>query len=257
MKIIAINSSYRGDKGHTRHLIDLLFEGAQAAGAECEVVTLARQKINRCLACDECHTAEHYLKCINAGKDDVAGIFAKIASADLLIYATPVYVFGISGLLKTFLDRLYSTSAVNEMRVTQSGLFFHHVDEAICSKPFVSLVCCDNLDSEMPQNAREYFRIFASFMDAPHVGELIRNGGRIFGYGHGPRAIERFPKIAAVYEAYRQAGRELAQTGRISGVTQRKANQEIIPVPFFGLLKRLTPFKQVMAQKAKEMMSLV
>jgi hypothetical protein len=184
MKLLAINGSYRGDKGHTGHLINLLYEGAQAAGAESEVVTLARQKINRCLACGECHTSEHYLKCAYAEKDSVAQIFSKIAAADFVIYSTSVYVFGISGLLKTFLDRLYSTSDVNEMRVTRSGLFFHHVDEAICSKPFVSLVCCDNLDPEMPRNAREYFRIFARFMDAPRVGELVRSGGRLFGYGN-------------------------------------------------------------------------
>lgn len=257
MKIIAINSSYRGDKGQTRHLIDLLFEGAQAAGAECEVVTLAKHKLNRCLACDECHTPEHYLRCAYAEKDDVAEIFAKIAAADLVVYATPVYVFGLSGLLKTFLERLYWTSDVNELRVTRSGLFFHHVDESICSKPFVSLICCDNLDPEMPRNAREYFRSFARFMDAPHVGELVRSGGRIFGYGHDPRAAERFPKIDEVYAAYRQAGRELALTGRISRSTQSRANQEIIPVPFFGLLKRLRPFKRVMVQKAKELLLFV
>jgi multimeric flavodoxin WrbA len=256
MKILAINSSHRGNSGHTQVLLDLLLLGATEMGADCEVVTLSKHKISRCLACDKCHTPEHYLKCIYAEKDDVAEIFAKIAASDLVIYATPVYVFGISGLLKTFLDRLYSTSDVNEMRVTQSGLFFHHVNEAICSKPLVSLVCCDNLDTEMPRNAREYFRTFARFMDAPHVGELIRGGGRLFGYGHDLKAAERFPKIGEVYEAYRQAGRELALSGRISFATQRKANQEIIPVPFFGLLKRLTPFKQVMVQKAKELMLL-
>src|SRR5512133_3349000 len=175
MKIIGINGSYRGDKGHIRHLIDLLFEGAQTAGAECEVVTLAKHKINRCLACDECHTPEHYLKCMYADKDDVAEIFSKIATADLVIYATPVYVFGMSGLLKTLLDRLYWTSDVNEMRVTRSGLFFHHVNELVCSKSFVSLICCDNLDAEMPKNARDYFRTYARFMDASHVGELVRS----------------------------------------------------------------------------------
>ena len=252
MKILAINSSYRGNQGHVRYLIDRLFHGAQAAGAECEVVTLARLKINRCLACDKCHTAEHYLKCLYADKDEIADIFAKIAVADLVIYATPVYVFGVSGLLKTFLDRLYSTSDVNQLRVTQSGLFFHHVDEQVCARPFVSLVVCDNLDPEMPRNAREYFRTFARFMDAPHVGELTRNGGRLFGYGRDPHAVERFPRIRAVYAAYEQAGHELALNGRISTATQRTASQDIIPVPFFGLLKYWVPFKRVMARKAQE-----
>lgn len=176
----------------------------------------ARHKINHCLACGKCHQSEQYLQCVYREKDDVAEIFGKIAQADLVIYATPVYVFGMSGLLKTFLDRMYATSDVYQMKVTRSGLFFHHVDEAICSKPFISLICCDNLDPETPKNTRDYFRTFARFMDARLVGELARNGGRLFGYEHDPQAAERFPKINAVYAAHRQAGSELAQKGRIS-----------------------------------------
>ncbi len=252
MKLIAINSSHRGDAGHTRVLIDRLFMGATAAGADCEVITLAKCRINRCLACGKCHTSEHRLECVYAEKDDVAAILAKIASADLVIYATPVYVFGVSALLKTFLERFYSTGDVDQIRVTRSGLFFHHVDETVCSKPFVSLVVCDNPEPETPQNAREYFRTFARFMDAPHVGELIRSGGRFFGYGYDPRAAERFPKIRAVYAAYEKAGRELVLDGRISAATRRDANQEIISFPFFGLLKRMTPFKRLMARKAQD-----
>jgi len=252
MKLIAINSSHRGDSGHTGVLIDRLFKGAIAAGADCRTVTLAKYKINRCLACGKCHGSEHYLECSYAEKDDVAAIFAGIASSDLVIYATPVYVFGVSSLLKTLLERFYSTSDVNQMRVTHSGLFFHHVDERLCAKRFVSLVVCDNLDPETPKNACEYFRTFARFMDAPHVGELARNGGRLFGHGHDSKAAERFPKIRAVYAAYEQAGRELALDGRISAATQRKANEEIIPIPFFSLLKHLTPFKRAMVRKAQE-----
>jgi len=252
MKILAINGSHRGESGHTKVLLDLLGEGIHTAGAEYEIVSLAKLKINRCLACGKCHGQEHHLQCVYQEKDDVAEIFAKISAADLLIYATPVYVFGISGLLKTFIDRLYSTSDVYKMRVTRSGLFFHDVNEAICSKPFVALICCDNLDNETPRNAREYFQIFGRFMDAPLVGELVRNGGRLFGHGHDPRAAEKFPKITKVYTAYRQAGHELAEYGKISAATQRAANQEVIPVPFFGLLKRLKPFKHMMVTKAQE-----
>jgi NAD(P)H-dependent FMN reductase len=252
MKILAINGSYRGEKGHSNALLGHLFRGASEAGADCDVITLAEHKINRCLACDNCHTAEHYLKCMYAEKDGVSKIFERIAMADLLIYATPVYVFGVSGLLKTFIDRFYSTSDVNRLLVTRSGLFFHHVGEAICSKPFVSLICCDNLDPLMPDNAREYFRIFSRFMDAPHVGELVRSGGRLFGYGRDPLALKRFPRITNVYDAYEQAGRELVVNGHISRATQRKANQEVIPVPFFGLLKYLVPFKHIMIRKAQE-----
>src|SRR5512142_2220289 len=122
MKILAINASHRGDKGHTRFLIDKIFQGATTAGAACEVVTLAKLKINRCLACWQCHTDAHYLRCVYDDKDDVRSVFRKMAAADLIIYATPVYVFGMTGLLKAFLDRLNATGDSRILRATNSGL---------------------------------------------------------------------------------------------------------------------------------------
>src|SRR5512138_1920855 len=116
MKIFAINASHRGDRGHTRFLIDKLFLGATSAGAACEVVTLAKLRINRCLACLRCHADAHSLQCVYDEKDDVRSIFRKMAEADLIIYATPVYVFGMTGLLKTFLDRLNATGDSRVLR---------------------------------------------------------------------------------------------------------------------------------------------
>jgi hypothetical protein len=250
MNIIAINGSYRGEKGHTHQWLECLSSGARTDGASFEIVNLSRLKINHCLGCNTCHTKDHYLNCIYSEKDDVSSVFSKISAADLVIYATPVYVFGISSLLKTFLDRYYCTSDVDQLRVTRSSMFFHHINESICSKPFVSLICCDNLDAEMPRNGRDYFRTYARFMDAPLVGELIRNSGKIFEKAGNPIGMERFPKIRKVYAAFEQAGYELSQLGRISTATQRQASQEIIPVPFFHLLKRTRFFKKVMVIQA-------
>lgn len=239
MKILAINGSHRGGKGHTQFLIDRLFQGAAAVGAACECVCLADMRINRCLACGRCHDDDHYLRCVYDEKDDVRSIFRKMAEADLIVYATPVYVFGMSGLLKTFLDRLYGTGNTFDLRLSESGLMFHHIDRAICSKPFVALVCCDNLEALTPHNVLDYFKGFSKFMDAPQVGVLVRNGGRLAGHGRDPARLVAFPRLRASYEAYEQAGRELATEGRIHRLTQRRANQEIIPVPLFGMLKRL------------------
>jgi len=239
MRILAINASHRGDKGHTRFLIDKLFQGATMAGAECKVVTLAKLEINRCLSCGQCHTEKHHLQCVYDSKDDVRAVFQKMAKADIIIYATPVYVFSMSGLLKTFIDRMYATGDVSDLRLSESGLMFHHIDHAICSKPFVTLVCCDNLETETPKNVLAYFETFSRFMDAPQVGVLVRNGGRLSGHGKDPALEKRVPKIFDVYAAYKQAGQELATEGRIQRATQRRANQEIVPVPMFGILKRL------------------
>ena len=244
MKIIAINSSHRGDNGYTRFLIDKLFQGATAAGAECEVITLAKLKINRCLACGECKSDKHFLRCVYDDKDDVRMIFNKMADAEVIVFATPVYIFTMTGLLKTFLDRIYATADISDKILSKSGLIFHHADQAICSKPVVLLVCCNNVEDEASKNIVSYFRTYCKFHDAPLVGILVRNAGRLSGYGKDPDIERRFPKILDVYNAYEQAGRELTTEGRIRPRTQRRANQEIVPIPLFKILKRLRMFKK-------------
>jgi len=239
MKILAINASYRGGKGHTRFLVDKLFQGAREAGADCEDVRLAELKINRCLACNQCKTDESYLHCVYENRDDVWNVFQKMANADIVIYATPIYVLGISGLLKLLLERFYGVSDPRKLQVTKSGLIFHHVDHDICSTPFVPLICCDNIEAEMTRCALHYFRSLSRFADAPIVGELARNSGQILKSGRAPEQERWFPKVPQIYAAFEQAGRELGSEGHIRKQTQRRAVQDVIPMPLFGILKHL------------------
>ncbi len=254
MKLLAVNGSYRGRQGHTAFLLSKLSKGAVFAGAEFEVVNLAELKINRCLSCGKCNSPEHYLKCVFDDKDDVRSVFEKMAWADILVFATPVYVFGLSGLMKIFLDRLYATADVFDLQLTQSGLVFHHIDQAICSKPFAVLVCCDNVEKEMTGNVTSYFRTYARFNDAPQVGVLVRNAGRFAGHGKDPEAFQRIPRLAKSYEAFEAAGKELATIGHITSSTEKSAAQNIIPMPaVFKILKHFRPFKKIMVQKARQM----
>lgn len=254
MRILAINGSHRGDKGHTRYLIDQIVEGAEEEGAECEVVTLAKTKIKRCIACGKCQKEKSLMRCVFHEKDDVASIFDKIAASDIVIYSTPIYVFNMSSLLKMFLDRFYCAGVSAELEVTESGLLFHKVKQEICSKPFVALVCCDNIEDETPRTVVSYFESFSKFLDAPQVGLLVRNGGKILGHGRDHQALAEVPLAHRVYAAYRKAGRELAKQGRVSRITQWQASREIVPLPMFSLIKKLKSRKlrEVMVRHAQD-----
>jgi hypothetical protein len=46
----------------------------------------------------------------------------------------------ITGLLKTFLDRLYSAMDIAQGELSDCGLIDHHVNLAISSKPFLIMV---------------------------------------------------------------------------------------------------------------------
>jgi len=254
-RILALNASHRGAAGHTQVLLARLAKGARGAGAAFEIVVLSEFRIDRCHACQTCQTPAHYLKCVI--HDDVAMVHKKMAEADIIIYATPVYVFGMSGLLKSFLERLHSTGDSNDLRLTANGRLFHRVDRAVCSKPFVTVVCCDNIEAETPANVLHYFRTFSNFMEAPQVGVLVRNAGALAKDGRDPEAEQRLPRLRESYAAFEQAGRELATIGRVRRSTARRASQEIVPIPLFALLKRL-PLRAMKARivaGAREMLS--
>lgn len=246
MKILAINSSHRGAKGLTQVLLDRMREGAEADGADFEMVALVSCKINRCLGCEVCHTEKSHLKCVYEEQDDMKGILGKMAAADVVVYATPIYVFAMSGLLKCFLDRLNSTGDTHKIAVSKKGLIFHHIDEAICSKPFVLLVTCGNMEDETVHNVVSYFSTFSRFMDAPRVGLLIRKSAFVL----QSLIEEDSGKKAKVLGAFRQAGKELAQSGRISGKTQRAAAEDVLDMPpAVRLLMKIKPLKAVMIRE--------
>lgn len=253
MKILAINASYRGDQGYTRNLIDRILKGAAEAGAACEVITLAQKKINRCLACDKCQGGESFMKCVHEDKDDVHAIFKQMADSDLIIFGTPVYVIGISVLLKMLLDRQYSTANCGNLLISESGLLFHDSNREISGKPIVALICCDNVENQTPRSLIQYFKDYAKFLDVPLAGMLVRNAGRAAGLGKEPIREKIFPKLAEVHQAYEQAGRELATQGYISKSTQNKANQEIVPIKHFRFLKRFRHYKLKILENARAM----
>jgi len=244
MKILAINGSHRGKRGYTHFLIDKLFQGVTNAGGECEEIALADLNISMCKACGVCNTEKHFLRCIYDGKDDVSVIFDKMREADIIVYATPIYVFNMSGLMKVFLDRINATGNCNDFRLSKSGLFFHHISKEIYSKPFVTIICHDNFENETSKSVRTYFETFSKFMDAPQVGVIVRRSGKVTGYGKNKEKETKYPKITESYSAIEKAGSELANNGKISGKTQRIASQDIIPVPFFSVLKNFKAFKK-------------
>lgn len=251
MQIIAINSSYRGTEGYTQFLINKLFKGAQKRGASCENIVLTEYKIYPCRSCGCCHTEEQYLRCVFHEKDDVRIIFKKMQDADLIIYATPVYLFTLSGLLKILIDRFYSTMDITNFRLSKSGKLYHHVNGSLNSKPFVLLTCYNSIEDEVAMNILSYFKTYARYMDAKNVGTLVRNGGRLTGHGKDPQREEKFRKVLEVYKAYEQAGSELATSGYIRSSTQRIANQEIIDFPFFNLFKKLKAVKRKLIIETK------
>ena len=98
-KVLIISSSPRKG-GNSETLAAAFAKGAQEAGHQVETVFLREKQVGFCKGC---------LACLNLGncviQDDAVEIAAKMHDANVLVFATPVYYYCVSGQLKTMLDR--------------------------------------------------------------------------------------------------------------------------------------------------------
>jgi multimeric flavodoxin WrbA len=252
MKILAINGSHRGRNGYTSFLLRKIEGGAVSAGAIFETVELSEYIINRCIACSNCQKAEHCKQCVFDGKDNAAEIIAKIEEADALILASPVYVFNISSLLKTLLERYYSKGVSDKLEITKSGLMFHEVNENLKNKKFLGLVVSNNMEEATTEASEVFFRNFARFMDLDYMGTIKRPNGKLVAYGKDRSREDAFPRIKDVYIELESIGKQLALHGKVKKSSLAIASRLIIPVPFLRQLMKVTIIKRKIADKAAE-----
>ena len=105
-KVLILSSSPRKG-GNSETLAAAFAKGAQEAGHQVETVFLREKQYGFCKGCFACLNLGH---CVI--QDDAVEIAAKMHDADVLVFATPVYYYCVSGQLKTMLDRanpLYDT----------------------------------------------------------------------------------------------------------------------------------------------------
>ena len=102
MKITVLNGSPR--KENTTALVDAFAEGAKEAGHEVEIIQVGRMKINGCLACEYCH-GKGEGKCIQ--KDDMDKVIPAYLDSDMVVFASPIYYFGVTAQLAAAIQRVY------------------------------------------------------------------------------------------------------------------------------------------------------
>lgn len=101
MKILTIIGTPH--KGNTRAVTDLFLDEFAGDGSEFDEIVLPNDFSEQCRGCANC-ILKGEDKCPH--HDAVAAIVERIERADLIILATPVYVYSCSGSMKSLLDHL-------------------------------------------------------------------------------------------------------------------------------------------------------
>ena len=102
MQIIVLTGS-PNRKGSTNLLADCFRQGAQEAGHTVELIDTAHANIHPCTGCIHCG---YEGPCVQ--KDDMSKIYPAVKECDVVILATPLYYWNMSGQIRTAVDRLFA-----------------------------------------------------------------------------------------------------------------------------------------------------
>ena len=101
MKNVIVISSTPRVNGNSEILANEFARGAKDAGHNVEVINLRDYNLKYCIGCYACHRTG---KCVH--NDGMNELGEKLLNADVIVFATPVYFYSMSGQLKVFIDRL-------------------------------------------------------------------------------------------------------------------------------------------------------
>lgn len=109
LRIISFAGSFMGEKSHTKRASDMLAEHVIRKAAEegievsYECITADQLRIEHCRGCASCFKTG---VCPLDKTDDMPLLKQKLLDADAVFLCTPVYLWDMSGITKTVIDRI-------------------------------------------------------------------------------------------------------------------------------------------------------
>ena len=102
--IVILNGSPRRN-GNTSALVKEFTKGAESAGNTVTEFFLDRMNIHGCKGCFGGHSSK---QCPCVQRDDMASIYPAVRDCDVIVLASPLYYWNMSGQLRTAVDRLFA-----------------------------------------------------------------------------------------------------------------------------------------------------
>jgi multimeric flavodoxin WrbA len=220
MQILAVNGSPHGQLGRTERILHPFLEGAREAGADVETVYLKDEQINYCQGCFTCWSTTPGT-CIH--NDDMPPLLSSIRQGDMVVYATPLYVFSVTAQMKTFMDR--HIPLLDPHVVKRGGAYIHPPRYASPSGEPTRVVLISNCGYPERHHftaLQETFRRFTAGPERELAGVILCAAGELLNREPLPQRFQWY------IDAVRQAGRETVQQGWIADETQKLLDRPLI-----------------------------
>lgn len=216
-RIVAVNGSPRAQKGMTDVIVRRFLDGAQSAGAQTDVVYPAKLRIKPCKGCLRCWFETPGVCKI---KDGMPELVAKASSADLAVFASPVYVDGMTAQMKAMFDRF----------VAYTPPFFEYLGERSYHPPssmsrgkVVIVSACGFPERRHFDPIALHFERICENMRADVMGAFYFPAASLI--ASDPDMVE------ANLQAVTRAGREIVENGAINPETLEQANEDYVKDP--------------------------
>ena len=172
--ILVLHGSARA-RGNTARLVQAFVRGAEEAGHQVTVLSLATLTVRPCIGCERCAAAPDHA-CFQ--QDDMPQVYAALAEADTLVVASPVYFYGISAQLKALIDRLH-TPLRNRFAIRRAAL----------------LLVAGNTLPDMFDAILLQYRMILRFFNIEDAGRILVSGVREPGAISGHPALEEAERL--------------------------------------------------------------
>jgi len=217
MKILAIQGSPRPKQSNTEILLQEFLKGARSQGAETETIYLKEKEIHSCVGCYTCW-AKTPGTCVI--KDDMPEILEKVKGCDILVYATPLYNYNMTSLLKAFQERLLP---LLDPHLIKSGETYRHPQRYEVKRKMILISTCGFPEISHFDGLRHIFRHIEQSGQVPLVGELMMPGGELLKQ-HGMKE-----KVQGVLQTAYRAGIEVIREGRVLEETEMEIQKPLVP----------------------------
>ena len=219
MNVLAINGSPRGENGNTEVILKPFLKGCEAAGADIETIYLTEKNIKHCSGCFSCwHKTPG--KCVH--KDDMEDLLVKVSEADIMVYATPLYFFMVTGIMKDFMDRMLPLSNKEIIKV---GEKYGHPRRVKKETP-VKSVLISNCGFPGDYNFSGLLETFKVMTKENLAGTILCAQGGILQAIHSNAMLEKL--YSPFFLALENAGKEIVNQGYINNGTQNILNKDFI-----------------------------
>jgi multimeric flavodoxin WrbA len=196
--------------------------GAQAAGAAVDNVFLIHQNIGHCTGCFSCWFKTPG-RCVL--DDDMSGLLEKYVSSDIIALATPVYTWDMTAALKNFVDRLIPLRCPI---ANQSGENYDMKARVKFPEAVVIANC------GFP-GANNFATLKEVVKPCRPLLEIYRNCGNLLKTNHA----ELKTTVDEYLRYVREAGSEIAASGKVSELTKAKLEMELIRPEEYVKMMRL------------------